>query len=113
MEKNKSFGTHDFSQCLIEGFSALDIVFDYFNNPDAKMPKFLEDYALLARDLKTQYKNGEISLLKASKWLVKSWEELLYRDFSFVVNGGGLPCIDYGEKESFDFVLKIFEVIKD
>jgi hypothetical protein len=103
MGKHKSFGTHDFSQCLLEGFDASDIVFNYFNNPDAQMPRFLGDYALLARDLKTQYRAKEISLFKASKQLVSAWEDIL----------GVLSLIDPHDKESLDFVVEIFESIPD
>jgi hypothetical protein len=90
---------YSFRLCTIEDLNAVDVVWNYYHNEDAVMPKILEDFALMARDLKHQVELKSISFGKAKRKLVRYWESLM-------------DCtIDDRERDCMEFVKEIFQEI--
>lgn len=93
--------SYSFRDCTIEGLNAVDIVWNYFHKDDAVMPRILEEFAVLSKDLKQQVAAKEISLNKAKREMVAYWESLM-------------DCfIDSKEKDCLEFAKEVFEQIPD
>jgi 3-hydroxy-3-methylglutaryl CoA synthase len=55
------------SEAMLEGYDLGDYVYNYYHNPEAKMPKIILDMVLFCAEIKRKINNKDISFTKGYK----------------------------------------------